>query len=191
MQSIQKEMKQLDKGKYIRIDLPVDLRSYFRSESSRNFFGLTYLSYKFTGEVDELDKIIEVINNQMSEKIKKENISKRVNKMVSFQKNFAVRAIPIFIKDIFLRTINEFVDNSTTSLSNVGKISFSKEVDPYVETVAAMISPENYFKITICTYGNDLVICISDKFRRNNIVKNYVRSLIEVDKDAYIISNGV
>ena len=54
-----------------------------------------------------------------------------------------------------------------------------------------MISPENYFKITISTYGNDLVICISDKFRRNNIVKNYVRSLIEVDKDAYIISNGV
>ena len=91
-------MKQLDKGKYIKIDLPVDLRSYFRSESSRNFFGLTYLSYKFTGEVDEIDKIIKIINDQMSEKTKKENISKRVNQMVSFQKNFAVRAIPIFIK---------------------------------------------------------------------------------------------
>ena len=184
-------MKQLDKGKYIKIDLPVDLRSYFRSESSRNFFGLTYLSYKFTGEVDEIDKIIEVINNQMSEKIKKENISKRVNKMVSFQKNFAVRAIPIFIKDIFLKTVDEITGNPTTSLSNVGKISFSNEVDPYVETVAAMIRPEKYFKITMSTYKDDLVICISDKFRRNNIVKNYVRSLIEVDKDAYIISNGV
>ena len=191
VQSILKEMKQLDKGKYIKIDLPVDLRSYFRSESSRNFFGLTYLSYKFTGEVDEIDKIIEVINNQMSEKIKKENISKRVNQMVSFQKNFAVRAIPIFVKDMFLKTVDEITGNPTTSLSNVGKITFSKEVDPYVETVAAMISPENYFKITICTYGNDLVICISDKFRRNNIVKNYVRSLIEIDKDSFIISNGV
>ncbi len=191
IQSILKEMKQLDKGKYIRVDLPVDLRSYFRSESSRNFFGLTYLSYKFNGEVDDIDKIIKVVNDEMTEKIKKENISKRVNKMVSFQKNFAVRAIPIFIKDMFLNTITEFVDNGTTSLSNVGKISFSKEVDEYVETVAAMISPEKNFKITICTYGNDLVICISDKFRRNNIVKNYVRSLIELDKDAFIISNGV
>ena len=191
VQSILKEMKQLDKGKYIKIDLPVDLRSYFRSESSRNFFGLTYLSYKFMGEVDEIDKIINVINNQMSEKIKKENISKRVNQMVSFQKNFAVRAIPIFVKDLFLKTVDEITGNPTTSLSNVGKITFSKEVDPYVETVAAMISPENYFKVTIATYGNDLVICISDKFRRNNIVKNYVRALVEVDKDAFIISNGV
>ena len=191
IQSILKEMKQLDKGKYIKIDLPVDLRSYFRSESSRNFFGLTYLSYKFTGEVDDIDKIIGVINNQMSEKIKKENISKRVNQMVSFQKNFAVRAIPIFVKDLFLKTVDEITGNPTTSLSNVGKISFSNEVDPYVETVAAMISPENYFKITISTYKDDLVICISDKYRRNNIVKNYVRALMEVDKDAFIISNGV
>ena len=64
-------MKQLDKGKYIKIDLPVDLRSYFRSESSRNFFGLTYLSYKFTGEVDSIEDIIKVINEEMTEKIKK------------------------------------------------------------------------------------------------------------------------
>ena len=185
-------MKQLDKGKYIKIDLPVDLRSYFRSESSRNFFGLTYLSYKFNGEVDDIEKIIKVVNEEMTEKIKKENISKRMNKMVYFQKNFAIRAIPIFIKDIFLKTLNEFTSNiSTTSLSNVGKISFGKEVDPYVETCAAMTSPENNFKFTICTYGNDLVICISDKYRRNNIVKNYVKALIDVDNDAFIISNGV
>lgn len=192
IQSILKEMKQLDKGKYIKIDLPVDLRSYFRSESSRNFFGLTYLSYKFTGEVDIIEDIIKVINEEMTEKINKENISKRMNKMVYFQKNFAIRAIPIFIKDIFLKTVNEFTSNtSTTTLSNVGKISFSKEVDEYVETTAAMTSPENNFKITISTFKNDLVICISDKYRRNNIVKNYVRALIDEDKDAYIISNGV
>ena len=192
IQSILKEMKQLDKGKYIKIDLPVDLRSYFRSESSRNFFGLTYLSYKFTGEVDSIEDIIKVINEEMTEKINKENISKRMNKMVYFQKNFAIRAIPIFIKDIFLKTVNEFTSNtSTTTLSNVGKISFSKEVDEYVETTAAMTSPENNFKITISTFKNDLVICISDKYRRNNIVKNYVRALIDEDKDAYIISNGV
>lgn len=192
IQSILKEMKQLDKGKYIKIDLPVDLRSYFRSESSRNFFGLTYLSYKFTGEVDSIEDIIKVINEEMTEKINKENISKRMNKMVYFQKNFAIRAIPIFIKDIFLKTVNEFTSNtSTTTLSNVGKISFSKEVDEYVETTAAMTSPENSFKITISTFKNDLVICISDKYRRNNIVKNYVRALIDEDKDAYIISNGV
>ena len=115
-----------------------------------------------------------------------------MNKMVYFQKNFAIRAIPIFIKDIFLKTVNEFTSNtSTTTLSNVGKISFSKEVDEYVETTAAMTSPENNFKITISTFKNDLVICISDKYRRNNIVKNYVRALIDEDKDAYIISNGV
>ena len=192
IQSILKEMKQLDKGKYIKIDLPVDLRSYFRSESSRNFFGLTYLSYKFTGEVDSIEDIIKVINEEMTEKINKENISKRMNKMVYFQKNFAIRAIPIFIKDIFLKTVNEFTSNTnTTTLSNVGKISFSKEVDEYVETTAAMTSPENNFKITISTFKNDLVICISDKYRRNNIVKNYVRALIDEDKDAYIISNGV
>ena len=192
IQSILKEMKQVDKGKYIKIDLPVDLRSYFRSESSRNFFGLTYLSYKFTGEVDSLEDIIKVVNEEMTEKIKKENISKRMNKMVYFQKNFAIRAIPIFIKDIFLKTVNEFTSNiSTTTLSNVGKISFSKEVDEYVETTAAMTSPENNYKFTICTFKNDLVICISDKFRRNNIVKNYVRALVEVDEDAFIISNGV
>ena len=50
--SFKDELKLSDMGKYIKIDIPVDLRNYFKSSSSMNFFGLTTISYKFTSKED-------------------------------------------------------------------------------------------------------------------------------------------
>ena len=33
------------RNRAIRVDIPVDLRAFFRSETVRNFYGMTYVAY--------------------------------------------------------------------------------------------------------------------------------------------------
>lgn len=189
--SILKEMKYRDLNKYIKINMPVDLRNYFKSDSSRNFFGVTSINYQYLGEVDEIKDIIQVVNKQMDKNITINNLSNIVNKLVSFQKNYAVRAIPVFIKNYALRAIDGFnINNTTATISNVGKVEFDKAIEKYIEGVSVMPTAEN-IRITICSYHDDLVITISDQYVKNNIVKNFVRELSTYDENLYVVSNEV
>lgn len=191
VKSILKEMKYKDQNKYVKINLPVDLRNYFHSSSSRNFFGVTYVSYQYRGEIPEISEIIPVITKQMDKNITKSNLSKIVNNLVGFQKNYAVRAIPIVIKNYALRAIDSFNSNYiTTTVSNVGKISFDSSIEKYVEEVSVITTPDN-FRLTVSSYHNDLVITVSDQYVKNNIIKNFVRELASVDGKMHVVANEV
>ena len=66
-------MKLSEMNKYIKIDVPVDLRNYFKSSSCMNFFSLTTISYKFNSKEDA-KKCFEVIygsdiSNKINDKI--------------------------------------------------------------------------------------------------------------------------
>lgn len=55
-------MKELELNKSIKIDIPVDLRQFFKSSTSRNFFGLRSVTYKFDSKnYDFADVIHSVI----------------------------------------------------------------------------------------------------------------------------------
>lgn len=168
-------LKVSDLNKTIRIDLPVDLRSYFSSYSSMNFFGLTSILYKFSSKDDSLEDIISSVNKQFKENINAKKLSERVNLMVSFEKNIFCRLAPIFIKDIVLNVINKFTSqSSSTCLSNIGVIKLDKNIEERIKKISVIVSTES-FQLTICTFKNKLCIGISNKFVNNDIIKNFCR----------------
>ncbi len=173
--SFKDELKLSDMNKYIKIDIPVDLRNYFKSSSSMNFFGLTSISYKFNSKEDKLKDIINAVNKELKENLKKEKLIKRVNLMVSFEKNWLLKIVPIFIKD-FVLTIADKISSqaSTTCLSNIGIIKLEKEVEDKIESITALTSTDT-FQFTVCTLKNDLCIGISSNYINNDIIKNFCR----------------
>lgn len=181
IQSIIKEMKTSDKNKLIKIDLPVDLRSFFDSSSSKNFFGLVAIDYELT-EDNSFEHIINVVKEQFNDKIKPEALEERMNKMAAFTKWIAARMIPLFIKNVGMYFIDKFTGNlHTTTLSNVGSISFPKEIEKYIKFVAVFTST-NYFQFIVSSNKNDLCLGISSKYKYNNIVRNF---------SDYLLSNGI
>lgn len=176
-------LKVSDLNKTIRIDLPVDLRRYFNSYSSMNFFGLTTILYKYRSKEDTLEEIIDSVNKQFKENINAKKLSERANLMVSFEKNIFCRFIPIFIKDVVLKIINQFTyRSSTTCLSNIGIIKLDNDIEDMIDRISVIVSTDNY-QFTICTFKNKLCIGISNKFVNNDIIKNFCRyfSLNNID----------
>lgn len=184
--SMKDVMSENELKKNIKIDIPVDLRQYFKSFSSKNYFGLTSVIYKFNSREDTLEDIIQSVNKGLKENLTPEKLIERVNQMVAFERNAICRITPIFMKNIALKIINYFSNRMSTScVSNIGKIEFPKETSPYIENVNILTSTPD-FQFTICSYEQDLSIGISSKYKYNEIIKNFCNYFSEQNIDMNI-----
>jgi len=182
--------KKKAKKKIVKIDVPVNLRKYNNSLSSKNYFALVGIVYKFNKN-DKLENVINSVDKQVKEELNEEKIMLRVNKMVSFEKNILCRISPLFLKNIFLKITNMFVIQlSSTCFSNVGRVEFHEDVNKYVDNVNVITNTPN-FQIAICSFKNDLSINISSVFKNNDIIRNFLRFLTSNDIEVVINANEV
>lgn len=183
--SFKDELKVKDLNKYISIKMPVDFRSHFKSSSSKNFFGLTHIIYKFKSKNDSFDDILKSVKKQFKEN----NISKilyKASSFVAYEYNLFINLIPLNLKTAILRFIyKNFSSKSTTSLSNVGEIKLNEKVTKYINKMSAL-SSTNDFQFTICSFKDTISIGISSKYKYNNVIKNFCMFLKENNIDLEI-----
>lgn len=178
IQVYQKRMREIDKKKAIKIDVPVDLRSYFPSFTSRNFFGLITVIYD-NNQSDDFEAILKSVDNQLKEETTKDQLKIRMNQMIAVEKNVAVRIVPMIVKDFALRIADNVINSSTTSsVSNIGKITVDKKVESYIRNFNVLTTTK-YLQLTICSYQDDLSIGISSKYTNNDVIKNFCRFFSE------------
>lgn len=184
--SIRDEMKLTDLDKTINIDVPVDLRKYYHSITSTNFFGLTSVSYQLKSKNEEFREIINNVSEQLKSSTTHENLSMRMNEMISLEKNIFARCIPIFLKNIILNISSRIASKRSTScISNIGLIKVDPDLEDYIKEFNILISTNN-FQFVVCSYKNDLSIGISSVYENNNIIKNFCRFFTNNHITAYM-----
>lgn len=157
----------------IKIDVPVDLRQYFKSFSTRNYFCLIPVIYKFSSREDSIEDIIKEVSKQFKNNLTKENLSIKVNQMVSLEKNIICRITPLFIKNIVLKIVDLYTRKLATScVSNIGVIKFADNISSYIENINILVAT-NSFQFTLCSFEDDLSIGISSKYKYNEIIKKF------------------
>lgn len=171
----QEQMKETDYGRVIKIDVPVDLRQFFKSSTSRNFFGVTSVSYKFISKGYNFDDIINSVSIQLKKNVTIEKLKLRMNKMIALEKNIFARFTPIFIKDIVLK-IADLISTigCTCCLSNIGAIKVDERLEEYIDNFN-VLTTTGTLKLTICSFKDDLSIGISSKYINNDIIKSFCR----------------
>ena len=189
--SFKDEMSISDMKKHIVVDIPVDLRKYFKSNSSMNFFGLTNVSYKFKSKEDSLEDVTAEVTNQLKENLTKEKLLERVNRMMAFEKNWFCRFAPIHLKNLAINIGNKIAaDKNSTSISNIGIINLDEELEKHVEGLSVLTATTG-FQFILCTYQNDLCIGISSCFVHNDIIKNFCRFFSEKNLSVRIDASEV
>jgi hypothetical protein len=174
--SFKNEMKDRElKDKCIKINVPVDLRKYYNSKTSGNFFGLASISYKFKSRNDTFEEVVESVNRELKEKLKIGNLQARMNLMISIEKNAILRFISIFIKDFILKVVDLMGDsNATTTVSNIGVIEVDPRLEKYIKGFN-VFNTTGSMKFIVSSYKDDLSITISSKYRNNDVIKNFCR----------------
>ena len=87
------------------LNLPVNLRSFFESETLANFFAVINISWSERRAPESFSEVLEAVSRQMDEQIVKERLEETISYNVSNEKKWYVRAIPLFVKHLAMQLI--------------------------------------------------------------------------------------
>lgn len=178
--AIRTTMPTPQRDRAIRMDIPVDLRDTFGSETLRNFFGLAFVSYTPGSHDASLADIAYEVQRQISRATQPESLKRRMNQMLKIEKNPLIRAAPLFLKDGGLMIGNWMAAQEvTTTVSSIGRIALDAAVEPFVEQINVSTSTHG-LNFLFCTFKDVLAISISSIFVTHDVIRAFVGVFAEL-----------
>lgn len=178
----------------IRVAVPVNLRPFYDSITTKNFFVMVSAEFYPTKEGHSFEEILDITKESLRSQINREHLEELFSYNVSNEKILAARATPLFIKNIaMLQIYTSSALANTTTITNIGNITVLEDYEPYVEMFHAFLamSRGQHIKGTICSYGNTLVFSFSYDLADVSVQKGFFRKLSEDGLEIEIESNGV
>lgn len=166
----------------IVLNLPINLRAFFGSETMANFFAVSLIGYRFRDSRMSFDRLVQVISRQMDKKIDRDKLEASISYNVSNEKKWYLRAIPLVIKRPVLRMIFHRKDRAyTTTLSNIGPVKMEPEYEGEIERFHIMIgvSRSQPLKCAVCAWGDELVVTFTSVFADSRLQRRFFGKLKE------------
>lgn len=175
--SIYSTMDPRDRKKAVSIAIPVNLRNYFESNTTRNFFGIIHVIYDFGKHGAEFEAIIAKVTDSFKKELTKENLENKIASQVRLEKNLGIRMVPLFIKDIAMAISQRVaMKRRTICLSNVGKIEMPAELAEYVDKFDVFNSSAKR-QVCMCSFRDKLVITFSGVLAEHDVERAFFRMI--------------
>lgn len=164
----------------IAVNLPINLRSFFGSETVANFFAVTMIGYLFREPGVTFERLLKAVSRQMDKKIVKERLEECISYNVSNEKKWYFRITPLVVKWLALNVVFRLKDRAhTITLSNIGPVKVDPEYEEAIERFHLMIgvSRRQPVKCAVCAYGKEMVITFSSVFGDSKLQKRFFEKL--------------
>lgn len=174
--------------------VPVNLRPYFDSITMKNFFVIVSAVFRPTKESYEFGEVVQIVAESLRSQINREHLENLFAYNVSNEKNFILRAVPLFLKNIAIRYVyHNSARANTTTVTNIGNIQVKEEYQEYIRDFSAMLSMSEGqdIKGTICSYRDTLVFTISSNLADVSVQRRFFRRLSQDGIPVRIETNGV
>ncbi len=188
-----KQLRENKKLKEVSVQVPIDLRKLYNSETLRNF--TICLRVKVDPNLGEYS--FDELLKQVSLQLRLANDEKKLNAMITanmgIERNPILKFLPLAVKDLgvgisFLITGEQ---TTTSLLSNVGLIRLPEEMLPHIEKPLFMPGPGklNAARCGIGTIGDKLVFSITNIYKENDIEREFFTALVKMGIHVKIESN--
>ncbi|MCR5054592.1 MAG: hypothetical protein K6A69_07110, partial [Lachnospiraceae bacterium] len=176
MLSIKDDMPKRRSESPITVSLPVNLRNYYPSYTSRNFFNNVNVSHTFTEDIEFAD-LAKEFDEKLKSNLTEENIKKQMDNFETMEYVAPVRAVPLFIKQWVVRYGTKMSDKKVSVvLSNLGVQKPNEKISPMIKDYGAFCSSDNLF-VAMISFNGDLTVGITSPYANTRVVKNFVRGL--------------
>ena len=189
IQAALREMSVHDRKYPIVLSVPVNLRNYFPSDTARNFFGVINVVYDPALYDGTLESIISVVRESFHKQLKQDQVELTMNSYAALEHNIAIKVVPLFIKNLVISAINAKTQRGITgTISNVGKITVPKEMEPYIHKFSCfMAAPE--VQVCLCSFKDELVFSVTSAFIQQPVIRNFFRDIADMGIDVVLESN--
>ena len=180
--------------KPIRVAVPVNLRPFYDSVTTKNFFVMVSAEFMPDKAGYTFEDIVAIVKESLGSQITKEHLEDLFSYSVSNQMNILMRPIPLPIKNLAINAVyTKSALANTTTLTNIGNISIEEAYKPYIEMFHAFIamSKGQSLKGTICSYGDTLVFTFTSIFSETMVQRAFFRQITRDGVDVSIETNGV
>lgn len=184
------------KGQPIRVAVPVNLRPYFESVTTKNFFVMVSAEFKPEEDHGEYTfaEVAQIIRESLRQQVTREHLEHLFSYNVSNQMNIVARAVPLPLKNIAIKSVyTSAALANTTTVTNIGNIKVDPAYEPYIESFHAVLSMSKgqNLKGTVCSYGDTLTFTFSSALEETHVQRRFFRTLARDGLDVEIESNGV
>ena len=190
IEAIMQEMTVRDRRSPVVISVPVNLRNYFPSHTTRNFFGVINVPFYFRDYDGNLEKIVEEVRKSFRELLSEEQVFKTMNGYAALEHNAAVKIVPLTLKDLGIRGISSLIQRGVTStVSNVGKVDMSESMIPYIEKFSSFMAT-NSVQMCISSFQDTLTFGVTSAFTDNTMIMHFFRRLVDLGIPVEIATTG-
>lgn len=191
IQALLSLMSQQDKNKQIVISVPVNLRQYFPSATTRNFFGTISICYDPQHYDGTLTSIIPDVTASFKENLKEENLKEAMNTLAALEYSPLLRIIPLAVKDPVIGRFAKLADHSVSgTVSNLGRITMPKETVPYIQSFAAYMSKPDS-QLCVCSFEDEMIFGYCDGCTDHTVMLEFARILTRNGLQVELASNDM
>lgn len=172
--------------KPVKIAMPVNLRRFFPSKTLRNFITMIYPGVDPRLGDYTFEEIVSQVHHYMRYYINEKFLRGDITTNAATQKNPLIRVVPLFVKDMVVRTFYTKVQdkNSSAGLTNMGALKVPEEMKPYIERF------DIYMGQPFSSRTNCAIISFED-----TLTINFASSIIEADVERYffrkLVQDGI
>ncbi|MCR5734082.1 MAG: hypothetical protein K6G22_05670 [Lachnospiraceae bacterium] len=190
MLAIKKDMPLLQRLRPVTISMPVNLRNFYDSQTSRNFFNSVYVSHVFNKDIS-VKELSEECDLKLKAELTPEKIKKRMNNYEKIERILFVRMVPLLIKNPVVALSSLIEGRGVTAvISNLGRLKLPEELKPYVENYAAYCSCSKVF-ITCVSYEDDFVMGIASSYRNTAFLRDFISGFAKDGIDVKLYATDV
>lgn len=178
LSAIHSEMYVREQKRPVVLTVPVDLRSFFPSRTTRNFFGTIRVGYDFSKRNGEMQDIVACVAAAFKEELTPERLGARMNKLAALEHNPVLRPIPLALKNPVLRLSGAVsARGETAALSNVGKFRLPDALHGYVRGFGVFMST-GATQLCTCSFGNSLHFGFTSAFENTEVQRRFFELLV-------------
>lgn len=188
-----KQLREEKKQKEVSIQIPIDLRRIYDSDTLRNF--TICLRVKVDPNKGEytFDELLEQVKYQLRLQKNEKEINMMITANMGIERNILVRAIPLFIKNLGVGISFAITAEQTTSslITNLGFVDIPAEMREYVDKFIFMPAPGkvNASRCGVATVNNNLCITFANVYKESDVERDFFTSFVKMGLHVKIESN--
>jgi len=188
-----KHQPERKKHKPVKICVPINLRKYYGTNTMRNF--ASYINPGIPSRYGEytLEEIVKIVHGFMSMELNEKLLNARFSTNVMSERNLLLRMAPLPLKEQAMRLVFLLQGDRQTSsvLSNLGKVSLPEEMKGYVRRFDFIVGPlsRNRIACGCISYDGRLVVNFNRSVRESDVERNFFTALVKLGVHITVESN--
>ncbi len=182
------------KRKKIAIEVPLNLRKLYPSETMRNFTLFVMPEIDLRLGHYTFDEILKTVYHQMRMETDKKQVNKILSLNVGGERNILVRSIPLLVKSLFMRYLYYAMGSTQYSgtFTNMGSVHLPEQLAEQIDCLLLTPPPPNKLIKMGCgviALNDKLVICFGGIVKTREFEKRFVEFLVKEGLHVKITTN--